>query len=407
MTEILMPRLSDSMQEGTIISWLKSPGEQIRPDDELAEIETDKATVTYAAEVRGVLEIIAAEGSTVAVGDPIARVVEPSAIDDPTARFPAPSAIVDGGAIARAPAPTPTADARSPGAGGRNGRERRLATPLARRVAAAHGVVLDGLEGTGPLGRITRADVLRCAGAPARGQSGPEPSSATRATSRHEPNRVQQVIARRMAHSKATIPHFQVQTDVVMDAATAMRAELKTAVQPETAPSINDLIVRAAALALRDHPLANGSFRDGAFHLHQRINIGIAVATDDALVVPTVRDADCKSVGQIARETRNLAARVRSGEITPAELEAATFTVSNLGMFGMTAIVGVINPPQAAILGVGAIRDVLARVDGEIVDRSVLTLTLSCDHRILYGAEAARFLARIRELLESPLAMMF
>ena len=191
-----------------------------------------------------------------------------------------------------------------------------------------------------------------------------------------------------------------------MDRAVGMRAELKElASEGEPVPSFNDLIVKASATALRLHPLANGSYVEDAFVLHDQVNVGVAVATEGALVVPTVFDADTKSVGQIARETRSLAAKVRSGEITPAELEGGTFTVSNLGMYGMTAINPVINPPQAAILGVGAIRETLARVDGEIVDRSLLTLTLSCDHRILYGADASLFLAEIKALLETPLKL--
>jgi pyruvate dehydrogenase E2 component (dihydrolipoamide acetyltransferase) len=223
---------------------------------------------------------------------------------------------------------------------------------------------------------------------------------------RQQPSRLQQLIARRMADAKATVPHFQVQTEVVMDEAIALRAELKSlAGESDPVPSFNDMIIKAAAVALVEHPLANGSYQDDGFVLHDQVNVGMAVAADNALVVPTVFDAVGKSLGQIARETRALAARVRDGEISPAELEGGTFTVSNLGMFGMTAITPVINPPQAAILGVGALRQTLARVDGEIIDRTLLTLTLSCDHRILYGADASRFLARIRELLESPLRL--
>jgi pyruvate dehydrogenase E2 component (dihydrolipoamide acetyltransferase) len=207
-----------------------------------------------------------------------------------------------------------------------------------------------------------------------------------------------------MAESKATIPEFQVQTEVAMDAAIAFRAELKGVLEGE-APSLNDLVVKACALALRGHERANGSYLDGAFELHERVNVGVAVATEDALVVPVVQDADRKALGQIARETRRLAERVRLGQITPPELSGGTFTVSNLGMYGMTQIVPVINPPQAAILGVGAIRETLARVEGEIVERHPMTLTLSCDHRILYGADAALFLAEVKSLLEAPLQL--
>jgi pyruvate dehydrogenase E2 component (dihydrolipoamide acetyltransferase) len=296
------------------------------------------------------------------------------------------------------------------------------ATPIARRTAAVLGVSLDLARGTGPLGRITRADVLLSAGvtgddepplptvrpAPAPAAAvvaGPKPPPSP-GTTRQQPTRLQLLVARRMSEAKATIPHFQVQTEVAIDGAVRLRRFLKSAAgESDPVPSLNDIIIKAAASALREHPLANGSYQDDGFVLHERINIGIAVATEDALVVPTVFDAAGKSLGQIARETRTLATRVRDGAISPAELEGGTFTVSNLGMFGMTAITPVINAPQAAILGVGALRETLARVDGEIVDRQLLTLTLSCDHRILYGADAARFLAAIRELLETPMKL--
>jgi pyruvate dehydrogenase E2 component (dihydrolipoamide acetyltransferase) len=215
------------------------------------------------------------------------------------------------------------------------------------------------------------------------------------------------VIARRMAESKATVPHFQVQTEADMDALIALRTELKAlGEQAEPVPSINDFIVKASALALRAHPKANGSYRDGQFELHDQINVGVAVAAPDALVVPTVTDTDQRSVQSIAEQSRRLAQRVRDGAITPPELSGATFTVSNLGMYGMTAITPVINPPQAAILGVGALRAVPALADDRLIERRLMTLTLSCDHRILYGADAALFLSEIRDALEKPLRLM-
>lgn len=225
-------------------------------------------------------------------------------------------------------------------------------------------------------------------------------------TLRVEPTRQQRLIARRMAEAKATIPHFQVQAEVVLDAAITLRRDLKQSAGEQTVPSLNDLIVKACALTLREHPRGNGSYVDGGFELHSRINVGVAVASEDALVVPVVMDADTKSLGAIAGETKRLAERVRTGEISPPELSGATFTVSNLGMFGMSAITPVVNPPQAAILGVGAMRETLARVDGEIVDRTLMTLTLSCDHRILYGADASWLLSDIRALLEKPLGLL-
>jgi pyruvate dehydrogenase E2 component (dihydrolipoamide acetyltransferase) len=409
LTEIVMPRLSDSMESGLVLQWLIEEGQPVREGEELVEIETDKATMTYAAEAEGILEIVVPAGTTVAVGEPIARLGEAAA---PVVG----SADRNGAAGAASLA---------------NGRARvaslPLATPVARRLAAKHGVELDCVEGSGPRGRVTKHDVLRAAGirapappapappapappapapaVPVPGRSGAE--SRSDQERRQELTRLQAVIARRMSESMRTVPHFQVQADVEMDGALALRAQLKAS-SPEGAavPSVNDLIVKAAALALVRHPLANGSYADDGFRLHERVNVGVAVAAEGALIVPVIFDADTRSLGALAAETRRLAERVRAGSITPAELDGATFTVSNLGMYGMRAITPVIDPPQAAILGVGAARAELARLrDGEIVERTVLTLTLSCDHRILYGADAARFLGEIRDLLQEPLRL--
>jgi len=393
-----MPKLSDSTESGLLLQWLIEDGDRVAVGDELVEIETDKATMMWESEQAGVLSIVAPAGTTVAVGEVIAR------LDDGTAAA----------AEIYVKQETPVAVAQTANGTSSHGDTvaQPVATPLARRLAIAHGLELDRMRGSGPRGRITKADVLTAAGvqptAPAR-----QPVVAERApvgsANRHAValTRAQELIARRMAQAKATIPHFQVQTEVAMDAALALRQQLKEAAETEApAPSVNDLIVKAVALALRRHPHANGSYHDGTFELHEHVNVGVAVAADEALVVPTVFDADVKSLGRIAHETRRLAQRVREGAITPPELSGATFTVSNLGMYGMTAITPVINPPQAAILGVGAVRATLARdPDGEIVDRQMLTLTLSCDHRILYGADAAKFLATVRDLLQRPLRM--
>jgi pyruvate dehydrogenase E2 component (dihydrolipoamide acetyltransferase) len=402
-TEITMPQLSDSMEQGLVLQWLIADGAEVAVGDELLEIETDKATMTYQSEVAGTLQIVVPEGTTVNVGDVIAQI---------------------GAAVpVAAPEPPPASPAASPAppvAAAVNGNQHAApATPVARRLAALHGIELSSLHGSGPRGRITKSDVLTAGGLDAPAAPAPRaptpppaaPAPAANGSGRvEELSRLQQAVARRMAEAKSTIPHFQVQTEVDMSAALALRTKLKeiAATLGEPAPSINDLIVKACAAALRAHPHANGSYKDGRYELHERVNVGVAVAAEGALVVPTVFDADSKTLGQIARDTRALAARVRDGQITPPELAGATFTVSNLGMFGMTAIIPVINPPQAAILGVGAVRDTLARGAGdEIVDRPLLTLTLSCDHRILYGADAARFLADVKALLEAPLRLAF
>ena len=236
-------------------------------------------------------------------------------------------------------------------------------------------------------------------------------STAKGETTVVELNRTQATIARRMAESKATIPDFSLQIDVDMEACVALRSELKRLAPASSdggdagVPTYNDMIVKAAALALREHPRANGSYRDGQVQLHSRVNVGIAVAAHEALVVPTVFDADEKSLGEIAREAHALAARVRDGTITPPELGGGTFTVSNLGMYGIRSFTAIINPPQAAILSVGELQPRAVAEGEELRARNTLTLTLACDHRILYGADAAVFLARIRELLQAPTSL--
>jgi pyruvate dehydrogenase E2 component (dihydrolipoamide acetyltransferase) len=413
MTDVLMPRLSDSMEEGTILTWLAADGDDIVEGQELVEVETDKATMTYVAEAAGVLQIVVGEGTTIGVDEPIARLAPAGSVPSNATGVDTEQPAVDAEPEAIAePVAAPAAVAAP-----RNGAA-IPATPMARRIADVHGVDLAGLTGSGPRGRVVRADVLAAAGLPdappaasppTRAPAAAPSSNGTAADSDRVPlSRLQRLVARRMAEAKATVPHFQVQTEVEMSAAVAMRAQLKelAASQGTPVPSLNDLIVKASALALRRHPRANGSYADDGFELHERVNVGIAVASEDALVVPVVHDADRLTLGEIATESRRLAEAVRSGAVTPPELSGATFTVSNLGMYGMTAIVPVINPPQAAILGVGAIRDGLARGDdGSIVDRRLLTLTLSCDHRILYGADASQFLASIRAVLQAPLGL--
>jgi pyruvate dehydrogenase E2 component (dihydrolipoamide acetyltransferase) len=294
------------------------------------------------------------------------------------------------------------------------------ASPIARRIAKEKGLDLAALAGSGPGGRIVKADVERAveagplpAAAPvAAVPAGPtpgvreRPETAKGSVSYQDLTKLQQTIARRMAESKATAPHFYLSVDVDMSRAVEARARLKAgAAEGEPVPSFNDMVVKACAIALRDHPRANGAYRDGRLELYSRVNVGVAVAGQDALVVPTVFDADQKGLRQIAAESRALAQRVRDGSVTPPELSGGTFTVSNLGMFGIDSFAAVINPPQAGILAVGAIGERPVVRDGEIATAHLMSVTLACDHRILYGADGARFLARIRTLLEEPLGL--
>jgi pyruvate dehydrogenase E2 component (dihydrolipoamide acetyltransferase) len=294
----------------------------------------------------------------------------------------------------RDPAPPPAAN-------GRDGDPEPPASPSARRLAAELGVELAAVEGTGPNGRIVRGDVQGAAqAAPAAPAVGASPEAA-----REPLSRVQRLIAERMVESRSTIPEFTLHTDVAMDEAVALRAELKRAGGDGPVPSYNDMVVRASALALRDHPLVNASFAGDAFELHDAVHVGVAVAAEGALLVPTVVDADRKSLAELAAEIRDLAERARDNALMPAELSGGTFTVSNLGMFGVTSFTAVINLPQSAILAVGALRREPVLHGDTVGPGHRLALTLSCDHRILYGADAARFLARIRDLLEAPEAL--
>jgi pyruvate dehydrogenase E2 component (dihydrolipoamide acetyltransferase) len=291
-------------------------------------------------------------------------------------------------------------------------------------MALENGLELAGIPGSGPGGRIVKADVERAiAGAhaekppaaPAAPEAAPaeptpgareRPETAKGGVTMEELTKLQQTVARRMAESKATAPHFYLQVEVDMSRCVEARARLKrSAGGDEVVPSLNDMVVKAAAIALREHPRANGAYRDGRLELYERVNVGVAVAAQDALVVPTVFDADRKGLSQIASETRALAQRVRDGTVTPPELSGGTFTVSNLGMFGIDSFAAVINPPQAGILAVGKVAERAVIRDGEVTSAHLMPLNLACDHRILYGADGARFLDRIRGLLEEPLGL--
>ena len=435
MSEVVMPRLSDSMEEGTILQWLKKLGDDVAVGDELVEIETDKANMAYEADVAGTLtEILVQEGETVAIGTPIARVggSDGGGKDDEGSEESAAGPVVGEGGALRAgaqrpsstpPTPTPPAEtainapATEEGEADatHDGDGRPKASPVARRIAKERGLDLGELEGSGPGGRIVKADVEK-AGVEPIGETGSQPATdrppvdspetAKGQVSYEELSKLQSTIARRMAESKATAPHFYLEAEVDMSRLVAARAQIKaSAKKGDVVPSFNDMVVKACALALREHPRANGAYRDGRFELYSRVNVGVAVATEDGLVVPTVFDADRKSLRQIASEARALAQRVRDGQITPPELSGATFTVSNLGMLGVDVFAAVINPPQAAILAVGAISECPVVRDGEIVTAHLMWVNLACDHRILYGAPAAEFLARIKSLLEEPLSL--
>jgi pyruvate dehydrogenase E2 component (dihydrolipoamide acetyltransferase) len=443
-SEITMPRLSDSMEEGTIIKWLVSEGDEIERGQEIAEIETDKANMNFESDTAGtVLELVASEGDTLAIGEVIARVGEKGESADGSQQSAEQKSVSADEEPADEEEEEPVADengdepseqeteqqparASSDGAEG-NGRVK--ASPVARRMAEERGIDLGAIEGSGPGGRIVKADVEAAAegggaatkteekpaeaedGKPAEPEEKREPVPAPAGDGGNkgevevqELSRLQRTVSRRMAESKATAPDYQLTMEIDMTLCVELRERLKQVQDPP--PSFNDMVVKAVANALREFPRVNGAYRDGKFELYSRVNVGVAVAAQDTLVVPTIFDADKKALGEIARVAREAIGKVRDGKITPPELSGGTFTVSNLGMFGIDSFTAVINPPQAAILAVGSLKKRPVVEDGgRIVARDTMSATLVCDHRILYGADGAEFLARVRELLEQPLAL--
>jgi pyruvate dehydrogenase E2 component (dihydrolipoyllysine-residue acetyltransferase) len=373
-----MPKLSDSMADAVIVRWLVAPGDAFARGEALIEVETDKATVVYEAEADGTLDaILVPEGAAAAIGEPIATLAngraEPSQEDGP-------------------------APAQRDGAG----TERPNASPVARRTAVELGVSLHGIVGSGPGGRISREDVQRAASVSGARAQRSEAVGGKGEVETLELTATQATIARRMAESARTIPVFTVSSDVDMSLIT----ELRRGARREGAPSLNDFVVKAAAGALQAFPKLNASLVDGKVECYARVNIGVAVATDDALLVPVVRDADRKSLAEVAAETRRLAEGARNRSLSLEDLSDGTFTVSNLGMFGVRAFTAIIDPPQAAILAVGGVRRApVEDANGGVVFRDLMTVTLTCDHRVAYGADGAQFLSRLRDLLERPLEL--
>jgi pyruvate dehydrogenase E2 component (dihydrolipoamide acetyltransferase) len=410
MPDVIMPRLSDTMTEGILVQWLKQEGEPVQRGEVLAEIETDKATMELEAYDSGVLtRIIAAPGSTVPIGQPIAVIGEqsavavvPAAADVPLAVTPSLSA-ADGVAATAEPAPWREPPATST----------VRTSPLARQLARNHGLDIAGIPGTGPGGRVVRADVETAIAA----SSGTAPVASAQVHSAPvalaEPadeqvalTSIRRISAQRLTESAAA-PHFYLTSVVNAEPLLAVRTQLNEQLSDSGAKvSVTDLLVRACAVALKTHPQVNASW--GGDHLvrHARINIGVAVALEDGLIVPVIRDADRKRLSEIAAEAHALAERARAGKLTPDEFSHGTFTISNLGMFGIDHFTAVINPPEAAILAVGAAREEAVVRDGQLVVGTTMKLTLSIDHRVLDGATAAGFLQDLVGLVERPLRIL-
>ena len=440
-TNILMPALSPTMTEGTLARWLKKEGESVKSGDVIAEIETDKATMEVEAVDEGVLgKILVGDGTQgVKVNQPIAVLVEPgekvpaeaapssappqqSAAPPPAQASPSPSPV----AADAVEAPKPVAAQRGNGhdtqaAAG----ERIFVSPLARRMAQQAGIALDGLKGSGPNGRIVKADIeaaLQKGPARARAPEAPAPSAPTPArapapapqiTAPHQlvPNStMRKVIARRLTEAKQTIPHFYISMDIEIDPLLKLREELNAKSPKEGAGafrlSVNDLIIKAAAVTLRRVPKVNATYTEDNIIIYDDVDISVAVSIPDGLITPIVRKADQKGLAAISNEMKDLIARAKSGKLKPEEFQGGGFSISNMGMYGVSSFAAVINPPQAAILAVSAGQQRPVVKNGALAIATIMTCTLSVDHRVVDGALGAEWLAEFKKVMEDPLSLM-
>ncbi len=424
-TNILMPALSPTMTEGTLARWLKNEGDQVRAGDIIAEIETDKATMEVEAVDEGVLGKILVPGGTagVKVNDVIAVLVEKGEVFSPGAAAPPAPAAAAAPAPVAAPAPAPAA-APAPSAGASG--DRVFASPLARRMAQQAGLDVSRIPGTGPQGRVVKADIEvamnrpAAAAAPARAPvavaaapapAAPKPAAAPLAgTTAHPNSGMRKIIARRLSESKATIPHFYVAMDIELDALLDLRAKLN-ARSPKDGPgayklSVNDLIIKAAAVTLRRVPGVAASWTEDAILRFDDIDISVAVAIPDGLITPIVKSADTKGLAAISNEMKDLGARAKSGKLKPEEFQGGGFSISNMGMYGVSHFAAIINPPQAGILAVGAGTQRPVVKNGALAIATVMTCQLSVDHRVIDGSLAAEWMAAFKAIVEDPLSLM-
>ncbi|HKA49228.1 MAG TPA: dihydrolipoamide acetyltransferase family protein [Candidatus Dormibacteraeota bacterium] len=426
MSDVNMPKLSDTMEEGTVLEWKKRDGEEVHKGDVLAEIESDKASFDIEAEADGVLHVVVGSGQSVPVGQLIGRIggeapaptvpTQPAAPDAP--RTPQPPATTQPqpqpeAVEVPAPAPAPSAAEPVERTASEDGSGRVKASPLARRLAVEMGVDLLTVEGSGPEGRIVKEDVMAAAErgrrlAPGPAATVPRPRTAGPAVEVEEPNRMQATIARRMVESKTTVPHFYVTVEARVGDAVRTRQQLKDLIPNADQVTMTDLLTRACAIALTRFPEVNASWVDGHFERKRSVNIGLAVAPAQGmgLLVPVVHDVERKDLVQISIESRQVIERARSGKPSPGDLDGGTFSISNLGMYGVDEFAAIVNPPEAAILAVGAIKDVPVVEDGRVGVGKVMRMTLSVDHRVFYGSTAAQFMAEVKRLIENPVTLL-
>ncbi len=428
-----MPKLSPTMEEGQISRWLKKEGDKVSMGEPLAEIDTDKATMEMQALGNGVLrKILIGEGQSAPLGQLIAVIGEPNEDiasllseapasapapkqeepkqEEKPAEQPAPQAKAAAASASPAPVARPVDNGQPRAASADSGR--MIVSPLAARMAAEAGIDLRSLQGSGPGGRIIKRDIEAAIsqpkpepGYPRAVPAGQVPQLGASAYRDEPASEIRKVIARRLVTSLGPVPHFFLTTEIEMDRAAEMRRGIN-ALDPDLKISINDVIIKVAAAALIQHPEVNASFQEKFVRYYERADVGVAVAIEDGLITPVVRAADQKSLSQIAAEVRELAERARSRRLKPEEYTGATFSISNLGMFGIDEFTAVINPPEGAILAVGAMSPKPVVRDNEIVIRQMMRVTMSCDHRVIDGATGAKFLQTFKKILENPLYLV-
>lgn len=398
-TDVIMPALGVAQETGILVNWLKAEGESVAKGEPIMEVETDKATVEVESPASGVLaSVSAAPGETIPVGQTMAVILAPGESSAGRSESPPsqPRAEVSPAASVKTPSTAPAASP-PPSTAGRPGRI--AASPAARRIAREKGIELASLKGSGPGGSIIAEDVLR-----AGEKQTPKAATGATAEQRTVPlTPMRRIVGQRMTQSKQSAPHFYVNMDVDMSAVSKIRAQRKETGE-KVIPSINDFILRACAQALKNFPSMNATYTDQGIQLLSDINIGMAVALEEGLVVPVIRNTDRLTLEQLARASRELIEKAQKKKLLPLDYEGGTFTVSNLGMFGVESFVAIINPPQCAILAAGQVAPRVVPDSEGIAVRSMMTLTLSADHRIVDGAIAARFLQEVKQCLEDPIS---
>jgi pyruvate dehydrogenase E2 component (dihydrolipoamide acetyltransferase) len=452
MANVIMPKMGDAMEEGTLLRWLKQVGDQVEVGDPIAEIETDKVSLEIESSEDGVFtKMLVEEGQSVPIGTPIATIgaegeaveaqpqpvaaqagapAAPRAEEAATAQETQPVAAQQPAAQAQA---APAAATNAPPPSGTNGvgdataisrepGERMRASPIVKRLAAEHGIDLNAIAGSGPGGRIVKDDIMpyvtgakqapaavqpaQQVAAPAAAQPAAPAAAGAPGGVAREMSRVRKTTGRRMLESKQTIPHFYVSTVVDMDAAAAFREQINAQAKDDASKvSFNDLIVKAVALALREFPNLNTSLEGDTLYDHANIDVNIAVAIENGLIAPFIADADTKSLGAIARTSKDIVNRARKGGLEPSEYQGGTFTISNLGMYDVDEFIAIINPPQAAILAIGSITETAVVKDGRVGVGKRMKIALSADHRVTDGAEVAQFLIAVKGYLQNPMQL--